>query len=444
MIGIKTGLFLAGFFLCFVAGIVHPMWALVGYMGVYLVAPENVWWGRQISHWGIRYSFLIGACLAVSMALHWNKLEYGRRFLVGLEKILLMFLGWAVFTHFFLGPPPTPVVVMGTDKIVKVIVFLLMMMHLVTRMDRFRVVSWVIILGGLLFGLRAYTAPPWAFSQGRLNALGGPDFVSSNPFALQMSVSLVFAGIEFIRSRWSVRIFLMLTAAFILNAIIMARGRGAFLGLSVGGLVAALLAPPKYKRKVWLALLAGIVGFFVLSEPKYWQRVLGLSEEEVQEDESAQGRLETWEAAMAMFRDHPLGVGRGKFHMVIGRYNPKYANRDAHNTFIRCLCELGLPGILMYGGILFLAVRYLLRVRAQAADSPEGANMGLYAYGVLIALTIYLCGGIFSTVLYVEGVWWLIGMSVCLLRIAEKQREGEDLPVRPGAARSRRRVVTRS
>ena len=40
-------LFLTAFAACAILGLIRPVWALVGYMGIYMIAPDNTWWGKK-------------------------------------------------------------------------------------------------------------------------------------------------------------------------------------------------------------------------------------------------------------------------------------------------------------------------------------------------------------------------------------------------------------
>ena len=118
-----------------------------------------------------------------------------------------------------------------------------------------------------------------------------------------------------------------------------------------------------------------------------------------------------------MLMDHPLGVGLGRFHAVIGEYDKRLAGRDAHNTFVRCACELGFPGLIVLIVILAKSYACALRARAAANMGRAGAAVAFDALAVMVALTIYTVSGMTSTTLYVEGMWWLVGLSICLDRI---------------------------
>jgi hypothetical protein len=77
---------------------------------------------------------------------------------------------------------------------------------------------------------------------------------------------------------------------------------------------------------------------------------------------SMQGRLRFWQAALEIFRDHPLGVGMGNFAFVYPQYQKDwmYYSVDPHSWPLQLLCELGIPGLvialaLIIGAVLWAA-----------------------------------------------------------------------------------------
>ncbi|MBN1201599.1 MAG: O-antigen ligase family protein [Anaerolineae bacterium] len=105
------------------------------------------------------------------------------------------------------------------------------------------------------------------------------------------------------------------------------------------GRLAALLQP----RIILAAALVAVIGsglFIVV-----WTSGASRSD-------SDQGRLDTWQSALDMARDHPLtGVGPGLFGLALRSYRDPEIAQDkivsAHNLFLNTLAETGLPGLLI-------------------------------------------------------------------------------------------------
>ena len=97
----------------------------------------------------------------------------------------------------------------------------------------------------------------------------------------------------------------------------------------------------------------------------------GIDTNSAQIDASARGRLLAWEAALSMASDYPLGVGEGNFKKYIGQYNPEMIGRDTHNTFLRCLAELGVQGAFVLLLLIGNAFWILFRLKKKIQDLPQ-------------------------------------------------------------------------
>src|SRR5690606_3092957 len=134
------------------------------------------------------------------------------------------------------------------------------------------------------------------------------------------------------------------------------RARSAF----VGGLAAAVLAiwyiPRQHRRWVVCVLILAAMGGAVLSDTWFWDRMNTILVSGEQRDQSASSRLEIWAAAWTMIKDNRLCVGIGHCQAQIGAYGGDIVQkRDAHNTFVLCASEIGIPGLLLYLATVLMA-----------------------------------------------------------------------------------------
>ncbi len=87
------------------------------------------------------------------------------------------------------------------------------------------------------------------------------------------------------------------------------------------------------------------------------------------------GRYQIWSEAWSAFSDHPLtGIGTGSFANVdpVGIY--------PHNAFLEVAAELGLPGLLLLGGLIGLAFVHVGRAwrHSQGEDHQHAALVGAF------------------------------------------------------------------
>lgn len=431
-----------------------PLFGTLGYIAHYSIGPEQQWWAGDLRPFGIRYSFVLAIFTGIGMLLNLGKLSYGQKFLQGQEKLILLFLG-LVWLSVMIGDPTRETqtaVDHPSVKLTKVVVFVLMLTHIVTRLRHVDMLFWVLAIGGLILGMQARNVSPSAFVQGRLETVGGPDFRDSNTLAIYLASILPIIGVQFLRGRWLARIISLAAGAFAVNAIVLTRSRGAVVGIAAGAVLALMFAPRRHRGKVILGLIVAAAGLLYLADVGFMKRTGTIGQSEEERDVSAQSRVEIWKGGLAMIADHPLGVGAGNFPQTIGRYASAHRDRDAHNTYIRCAAELGIQGLLLLAALIFNALRVSRDVIRRADDLPGASrdHVALLSYGAMVSLTIFLVGGMFGSLVFIEALWWLIALPVCLNRAVENLHEDEpvaavdeanapDKPVRKTRKRVRRR-----
>jgi O-antigen ligase len=118
----------------------------------------------------------------------------------------------------------------------------------------------------------------------------------------------------------------------------------------------------------------------------------------VADNSSSIQRLAIWDVARAVIVDHAItGVGIGAYseaHYIAfmkGGFNPLAAGkRDTHSTYLNTMAELGIPGFLMWAGLITYTLVISRRARKkQEKRFPALAtlqfNLEVGLYGVLVA-----------------------------------------------------------
>jgi putative inorganic carbon (HCO3(-)) transporter len=103
-------------------------------------------------------------------------------------------------------------------------------------------------------------------------------------------------------------------------------------------------------------------------------------------------RLAFWQAALAMWRDHPwLGVGFGNYQASYGRYAlPKWpmALGHAHNYYLNVAAETGLVGLVAYL-ILWGAAFWQTGKAMRGARTPYARAVALGTLGMLVHVSAH-------------------------------------------------------
>jgi len=434
-IGIKTIIFAGLFALCAVGALFNPLLGVLGYVGHYMVGPERQWWERPIQDLGIRYSYALALATFAGIAFNYRKLRFGKSALSGQEMLLILFL--AVVWLVTLINPDTVGRYSSVDhpsvKFVKVVIFVLMLTHVVTDIRKLDYLLWVFVAGALLLGLQAHDKSRSSFLHGRLEGVGGPDFAESNFLAAYMAGMMAIIAIQFMRSGWLGKLACLVSGAFTANTIVLTRSRGALVGLAGGAVTAMFLAPRKYRPKILAGLIVAGLGMYCVTDPQFRERALTITRDEEQMDTSALSRVVLVKAGLRMLMDHPMGVGVGNFYQNIGSYVPEYAGKDAHNTYIRCMTETGVPGICVFAAIIVYGVVSLRRSIKRCHQLREDKQGDLFymIYGLCVTMVTILACGLTISLTYTEGIWWFLLLPTALSRAMDNYEADLELTTKP-------------
>jgi O-antigen ligase len=224
--------------------------------------------------------------------------------------------------------------------------------------------------------------------------------------------------------------------------------RGGFLALLVVITYFLLRYTTISKRLRLSAVLAiGLLTAAIASDD-YWTRISTLlhpTEDYNLTDE--QGRLQIWRRGLGYMIEHPvLGVGAGNFATAEGTISPLAERQQRgrgvkwgppHNSYLQVGAELGVPGLLIFGGFL-LSVFAALRAAPTAAGGgrPESPVPTRLAQSLTAALLGFAVAAFFLTLAYYDMLYMLAGMAVALRKLASLERAGSLRPPAPCEWRS--------
>ena len=123
-------------------------------------------------------------------------------------------------------------------------------------------------------------------------------------------------------------------------------------------------------------------------------------------DASSVERMECWWEGMNMFRYHPFfGVGFDQF--------TEHHYLTAHNSFVLALAELGLVGMVLWIGLLYVSCKIPLVAYQRYPEQPE---VRAWALATLAAFAAMVVGAFFLSLTYRYMPWTFIALCGSLYR----------------------------
>lgn len=384
----------------------RPFYGLLGFSWLAYMRPQDLAWGLAAS---FPLSKIVALAIWVSLILRGN-LNVFRR-----TPVTLAMLGlWVWLLVSVLAAQHRDVALEKFTDISKVFLIAFLTVVLVTDKKRFKISMAVIgvSLGllGLKFGLFGVLRGGVHFTRGVGGMIG-----DNNDFALALNMSLPFlvflaTSLDSRWVRWAAGVMIPLTVLTILFT----QSRGGFLALAAVTLYLVLRSKQRFVAVAVVALVALVGSQFV--PESFYERIGSIVN--YQEDSSAMGRLNAWQASVHMANDYPVfGVGLDNF-MYLFRYyapDPEQA-RVAHNTYLQILAEAGYVGLLLYLGLLGTSFWTFESVRRRASrhDMDWAVSGSTYLMGSLVAFVV---GGVFLNRAHFDLTYHVMILGCCLDRI---------------------------
>lgn len=311
----------------------------------------------------------------------------------------------------------------------KYVLLFYLIYRLIDTEEKVRDLLLLHIGGCFYFGYLAYTMDV----SGRLEGVGGPGVDEANAMAMQLGTAVAIAAMLLMGERGWRQWLCFLALPFILNTIVLAGSRGAFVALLSSGLVLWHFKPDAYRKVFYVFAALGIVLFGILAHQTFWERVSTIKSavkapEEL--DTSALSRLELIDAQWHMFLQHPMGAGhRGTAVLSVHYLDEEFLSRNpdgtrgtrsSHNTFMSALVEQGIVGASLYVLLWLWAFRAASRIRDASRESNiRGWNLAAATAG---ALTVVFVAGQFVDYLKAEVQIWMFTLLACLLSIKRRAK----------------------
>lgn len=401
----------------------HPIWGVYFYLATTYVFPPARWWGNIFGD--LRWALIAAGVTALAVVFHRGKLQAKPVWLTwGPAAFLALYVAWM-----WIQLPwalDTTDHLRGSTELVKCLLAMWFIYRAVDSKDRVRDLMLGHVLGCTLLGIYAHFA---GRQGGRLDGVGGPNLDDSNTLGMYLVTAAIAAcGLVMTQKGWR-RWAALVSLPVIVNAFVLANSRGAFLGLIGGGLILAYCTARQHRWILWSFAAVGVMGLAVLMDKTFIERMFTIQDVTSQDedaDSSARSRVVVAKAQLEMFIDYPMGIGwRGTAVLSPQYMDQQWLTRDesgslarsSHNTFLTALTEQGIPGAIIYSGLLLWVAAAVFRLRRLSkATDAELATLGAALLG---AVVVVLVTGLTADNLTKEVQFWLYAGLVSVFWLGE-------------------------
>ena len=305
----------------------------------------------------------------------------------------------------------------------------LFLLLVATSVRSIRDVEWFALVN--LYGALVYTTVvSLFFSVGGDGRLGGLIFYDSNDFALVMVCTIPFA-IYFLGKgqKQSHRIAALITMGMILTAMVKSGSRGGFIGL-IAVMLYVLLRYRAIPSRVRLAVtVAGVALFLGFASDKYWTTMGTILHPQSDYNYNDNvGRVEVWKRGLGYMVHNPIvGVGVSAYPVAEGgsdlarslaAQGRGFKWSVAHNSFLETGAELGIPGALVFIGILVVTGFGLTRLSPRGKWAPWISRREMALAQMLVgALFGFSVAGFFVSAEYFAYLYFILGLAVGLMKL---------------------------
>jgi putative inorganic carbon (hco3(-)) transporter len=393
------------------AAFLAPFTGILTFIWMALVRPHE-WAYTQNS----KYSLMVG----VATVLGYFLFEIAQRppRIVANILIILVWFQNMVGTYFGYNP------FASEDKFIeftKTLVIAILISSLVDNESRVR---WLIltIIGSVgMLTFRAFIGVVIHFGQMKVIGPGGA-FEDNNDFALLlvMSVPLMFyfakneSGLWMKWGAYALTFITAVTAVFTYS-------RGGFLGLCVVMIIMALRT--RYKVTGILTIVLAGALFATFAPEGMLSRYSSIQTAQTQ-DESAQQRLRAWAVCLKIIQDYPLtGIGNKNMVPIYGKYGDSADARVAHNSYLQCAVDNGLPCLFFFLTMIGVAFWRLNKVRRTYRKHAPDSKIINYAFGIETALAGYCVSAFFLSQYTQEVLYMIIPLAASLMYMAASEEK---------------------
>lgn len=386
------------------------VWSWLGYMNPHRLT------------WGFAYHFPWVELVAITTMLAFiiNTKEKFRIPWNGTIACFLTLLLWTgVTTMFALSPASAQE---QLEVFAKVMVLVFFTLLLVQTRERIHWLVWVIAISLGFYGVKGGIFV--LVTGGRYHVYGPPQSFIANNNDLALALCMTIPLMRYLQlqatKKW-VKVGLWWAMGLTAIAILGTYSRGGMLTLAA----VLVMMFMKSRGKIVLAVVALIAIPLVLATvPQQWyERMDTISH--YQQDESAVGRIQSWEFAFNTALHRPLVGGGFRSYENLNAWHryapPDSVDRAIHSIYFEMIGEQGFVGFALFMLLLLLSWRNIVFVRKRTVDLQQWR----WAYDLASMLQVsgvaYAVGGAFAPQAYFDLSYQLLAIAALVRYRVEQE-----------------------
>jgi len=329
-------------------------------------------------------------------------------------RLFVLFSTLVIISFLALGSPEIPLELSPLASFVSFLVFMFVTLTLLDSVKRLR---WVLLMAvGSVAYASLHLIREWQ-KYGEMAAGYRPGWVVGDPNYYSVSALLCIPiAIYLLRTKqpaWE-KYFCIGSIVVTLVALTLAASRGGFVGMAAGAIVMSFHS--KRRLRTFAIVTALTLPLMAVAPSSPLARLISPDQHDLY---SAEHRTDLVLAGLRMFQSHPLtGIGPGNFKPLLGLFADLEEHNVAHNTYVEVLAEAGLPGFLLFIGIVTTTFMSLERVRRRYGVLPEHEVVARTAEAFEVGLAAFLASAIFLSVEAHRLFWLVVFVSAALPPLA--------------------------
>jgi probable O-glycosylation ligase (exosortase A-associated) len=356
--------------------------------------------------------------IALALLAGWAMKGFGSWELGRSKPILLAlvgYLGWMTLSATL--APDQALAWASVENTAKIVLPFLVGITTINSVKQLKLLAWVVVISQSYPAYELNMTYFGGYNQLREEGFAGFD---NNSYAIALVAGIGLAGFLFWHStKWWQKTIILLSAAFMVHAVLFSFSRGGMLGLIVVGVV-AFVVMPKGHKELWAFGLAVVLGL-ALAGPQVQARFATAFAEKSQRDESAESRLELWAACFDTMAKNPI-VGVGPDHMPLHMEEFGFKKgKEAHTLWLQLGAELGLPGLLLLIAFYSSCVIRLIPI-ARDELSVSDPWLSYLTRGVIAALCGFAVSAQFVSLEGLEMPYYIALIGAGVLKLSTTKR----------------------